>query len=68
MAVTGLPTVTGYPEASLVGKTHGRRLSDEFLEDIARVYLECGPGYAKKMAAAQSTSSLHRVHRDHSAA
>lgn len=32
--------ITGYPEASLLKATQGRQLSDEFLEDIAREYLQ----------------------------
>ncbi len=48
--------VTGYPEAAIVEKTVGRRLSDEFLEDISREYLEFGRGYVKEMAAAHQVS------------
>lgn len=48
--------VTGYPEASVVEKTQGRRLSDEFLEDVAREYLGYGRGYVKQMAAAHQVS------------
>ena len=48
--------VTGYPEASTPARTHGRQLSDEFLEDIALEYLQYGRGYAKQMAAAHQVS------------
>lgn len=48
--------VTGYPEASIAEHTEGRRLSNEFLEDIAREYLEHGRGYVKEMAAAHQVS------------
>ncbi|MGA9148061.1 MAG: hypothetical protein WBZ04_10920, partial [Candidatus Nanopelagicales bacterium] len=47
---------TGYPEVSTFGKTQGRRLSDEFLEDIAREYLLLGRGHLSKMATTHHVS------------
>jgi hypothetical protein len=48
--------ITGYPEVSLPQTTDGRQLSDEFLEDIAREYLQLGRGYIRKMAQSHHVS------------
>lgn len=48
--------VSGYPEASTPARTQGRKLSDEFLEDIALEYLQYGRGYARQMAAVHQVS------------
>lgn len=48
--------VDGFPEASLPVRTQGRQLSDEFLEDIAREYLQHGRGYVKELASAHQVS------------
>lgn len=40
----------GFPDASVIGRKQNARLSDEFLKDIARQYVEIGKGYARVIA------------------
>ena len=42
--------VGGFPDAADLGRPRQERLSDAFLEDIAREYLSRGRGYAKAIA------------------
>jgi hypothetical protein len=48
--------MTGFPQAADLGQPVNERLSEEFLEDIAREYLGRGRGYAKAMAAERHVS------------
>ncbi len=48
--------VTGYPDAADPDRSPRRRLSPEFLEEIARRYLDLGRGYADELAAEYSVS------------
>ncbi len=51
-----LPT-EGYPEAAItINLKDKTRLSDTFLEGIVKAYLECGRGYAKKIAVSRGVS------------
>jgi hypothetical protein len=47
---------TDYPDAAAINRLSGRRLSDEFLEDVAREYLTLGRGYAHTMASTHHVS------------
>ena len=42
--------VDGFPEAADLGRKINEPLSDEFLKDIARQYVEIGKGYARVIA------------------
>lgn len=44
-----LPT-DGFPDAAYTNKKYNQRVSDEFLTEIARQYVEIGRGYAKTIA------------------
>lgn len=48
--------VAGFPQAADLGQPVNERLTEEFLEDIAREYLAHGRGYAKAMAAERHVS------------
>lgn len=48
--------VGGFPQAADLGQPVNERLTEEFLEDIAREYLARGRGYAKAMAAERHVS------------
>ncbi len=40
----------GFPDACLIDRKHNARLTDEFLKNIARQYIEIGKGYAEVIA------------------
>lgn len=42
--------VNGYPDAADIGKKPTAPHSDDFLEDVARQYLDIGRGYARQIA------------------
>jgi hypothetical protein len=46
----------GYPDAAFVDAKPGSRLTDEFLREIAGLYLNSGRGYARRIAALYSVS------------
>jgi hypothetical protein len=48
--------VTGFPDAAELGRPVNERLSDGFLEEIARQYLVVGRGYARVIAAERHVS------------
>jgi len=48
--------VTGYPDAAEPRRAPGRELSVDFLEEVARRYLDLGRGYADELAAEYSVS------------
>lgn len=48
--------LTGFPQAATLDTPPNERLSDEFLEGIAREYLQIGRGYARTMAAQRKVS------------
>jgi transposase-like protein len=48
--------VSGFPEAAELQRPSNEQLSDAFLEEIAREYLEIGRGYAKEIAAQRRVS------------
>lgn len=48
--------LTGFPEAARLDKPSNERLTDEFLEQVAREYLAIGRGYAKAIAAERQVS------------
>jgi hypothetical protein len=48
--------LTGFPEAAGLQRPSNEQLSDEFLEEICREYLEIGRGYAKAIAAERRVS------------
>ena len=48
--------LTGFPEAAQLGSPTNVKLSDEFLESIARQYLAIGRGYAKAIASERHVS------------
>ena len=48
--------VDGFPRAADLGQPSNERLTEEFLEDVAREYLARGRGYAKAMAAERHVS------------
>lgn len=50
-----LPT-DGFPESAELGEAVNARLTDEFLESIAREYLVLGRGYARAIAAERQVS------------
>lgn len=52
----GFFPASGFPAASREGDLVGRRLSDEFLEDIAKDYLTLGRGYSRELARQHSVS------------
>ena len=47
---------TGYPDAANPGRSPGRQLSDEFLEEIAQRYVALGRGYSDALAEEYSVS------------
>ena len=47
---------TGLPDVSRIRDVAARKLTDEFLEDIARQYLVLGRGYARELAGKYSVS------------
>lgn len=48
--------LTGFPEAATLGRPSNERLTDQFLEDIAREYLAIGRGYARVIASERQVS------------
>ena len=48
--------LSGFPEAATLQQPPNERLSDEFLEAIAREYLAIGRGYARSIAADRGVS------------
>lgn len=46
----------GYPDAAVYPRQTRHQLSDEFLEDVARRYLDLGRGYAAAIAAERDVS------------
>jgi hypothetical protein len=48
--------LTGFPEAAELQRPSNEQLSDDFLEEIAREYLEIGRGYTKAIAAERRVS------------
>lgn len=40
----------GYPDAAFLDRSTNERLSDEFLQEIARLYIGIGRGYASELA------------------
>lgn len=46
----------GFPGVSREGDTEGRRLTDDFLEDIAKEYLQLGRGYSQTLARRHNVS------------
>jgi hypothetical protein len=48
--------LTGFPEAATLDRPPNERLSDDFLEEVARTYLHLGRGYAKALAAERHVS------------
>lgn len=70
IVVTGVPSLlargidplavdlplSGFPEAATLQQPPNERLSDEFLEAIAREYLAIGRGYARTIAAERGVS------------
>lgn len=48
--------LTGFPEAAVLDRPSNERLTEQFLEDIAREYLAIGRGYARTIAAERHVS------------
>lgn len=48
--------IDGYPDAADIGRKPTNRLSDEFLEEVARQYLAIGRGYAGQIARQRGVS------------
>ncbi len=48
--------LTGFPEAATLDRPSNERLTDQFLEDIARQYLAIGRGYARVIASERHVS------------
>jgi hypothetical protein len=48
--------LSGFPEAAELGRPSNERLSDAFLEEIAREYLATGRGYTKAIAGQRHVS------------
>jgi hypothetical protein len=48
--------LTGFPEAATLDRPSNERLTDQFLEDIAREYLAIGRGYARVIASERHVS------------
>jgi hypothetical protein len=48
--------LTGFPEAATLARPSNERLTDQFLEDIAREYLAIGRGYPRVIAAERHVS------------
>jgi hypothetical protein len=46
----------GYPDAAELDRRHSNKLSHDFLEEVARQYLEIGRGYARVIAQQRGVS------------
>jgi hypothetical protein len=53
--------LSGFPEAAELGRPSNERLSDAFLEEIAREYLATGRGYTKAIAGPRHVSERTAV-------